>query len=592
MADAVIQQIKDKLDIVEVISGYLKLEKTGINLRAPCPFHSEKKPSFFVSPARQSYKCFGCNVGGDVFEFVKQIEGIEFGDALRLLAKRAGVELPTFRPELQSKRQRLYEICEIATRFYQKQLEGSAKGKSAKEYLLDRGLKGQTIQTWRLGYSPDTWRALSDFLVGRGYNRQEIVEAGLAVKSDKSPTPYDRFRGRIIFPIFDLHSQVVGFGGRVFGQDESVAKYLNTPATLLYDKSRVLYGLNLAKLPIRAKNYCILTEGYTDVILSHQAGFTNTVASSGTALTQPQLSILKRYSQRLLTAFDMDSAGSMATKRGIDLAQAADFEVKVITMEAEKDPADIISQNPAKWQEAVDNSKEIMAFYFDSAISKFDKEQPQGKKQIAKALLPAIKKVPNHILQSHWINKLANLLRVSEEAISQELKRVIEKPVPVFPKSAQPSQTIQKSTKPSTRQELLEAKVLSLVLANPKTLDLVGQDCLDNSCLPLKTIFGHFKKANLDNKEEIQQLASKIAKKEPEAAQLLEICLFEADTQEEQDVPKEVTLCLSELKEITTRSKLEEISKEITEAEQKGEDKKIKVLMEQFKIISQNFQTS
>ena len=270
-----VQQIKERLDIVEVVSGYLKLEKTGINLRARCPFHQEKGPSFFVSPQRQMFKCFGCGQSGSVFDFIMKIEGIEFPDALRILAKRAGVELSDFKPQDQTERNRLIEICELATKFFEKQLQETISGKKCQEYLKKRGLTQETINKWRLGYSVNQWRALSDFLVGRGFKRDEIVKAGLAVSQENSQTPYDRFRGRVMFPIFDINLQVIGFGARKTdfipslrsGQVDEGPKYLNTPNTLLYDKSRALYGLHFAKMEIRKYNFCILTEGYMDVIL-------------------------------------------------------------------------------------------------------------------------------------------------------------------------------------------------------------------------------------------------------------------------------------------------------------------------------------
>jgi len=347
MDNAPIQQIKERLDIVEVVSGYLKLEKTGINLRARCPFHAEKGPSFFVSPSRQMFKCFGCSASGSVFDFVMRMEGLEFGDTLRLLAKKAGVELKSnINPEQASKRARLYEVCELATRFFEKYLAASQAGQLVYQYLLGRGLTQESIKKWRLGYAPDSWRALIDFLLSRGYKREEVITAGLAIQSEKSQTPYDRFRNRIMFPVFDLNSQAIGFGGRIFdklasktqGQAEGGAKYVNISNTPLYDKGRVLYGLNFAKLAMRQKDSCILTEGYMDVILCHQAGSENTVAASGTALTSYQLQIIKRYTNNLLSAFDMDPAGGIATTRGINLAQKEDFNVKVIVMPQGQDP--------------------------------------------------------------------------------------------------------------------------------------------------------------------------------------------------------------------------------------------------------------
>ncbi|MDI6591754.1 MAG: DNA primase, partial [Patescibacteria group bacterium] len=471
-----IDEIKNRLDIVEVIGNYIKLQKAGANFRALCPFHSEKKPSFFVSPARQIWHCFGCNLGGDIFRFIMQIEGVEFGDALRILAQKAGVELKPIRPELKTERQRLYEICEIATRFFEKQLEESSAGKEAKKYLLNRGISESSIKKWRLGYAPDVWQGLSDFLVSKGYQREEIEKAGLAIKSESSF--FDRFRGRIIFPIFDLNSQVIGFGGRVFQKSkiknqkyEEIAKYINTPNTLLYDKSRVLYGLDKAKVEIRKKNFCILVEGYIDLIMVHQTGFENAVATSGTALTDWQLKILKRYSENLMTAFDMDVAGDSATKRGINLAQAQGFDVKVILLPKDSDPAEIISKDPKIWEKLVTEAKSILDFYFETTFSKFDSKTLEGKKEISKILLPVIKQIPNKIIQAHWIQELAKKLEAKEEDIESELKK-ISVPSEIETEKEQLPE-IKKS-----RLEMLEERLITLILKSPQNLNLIEKNRL------------------------------------------------------------------------------------------------------------------
>ena len=579
MSNLPIQEIKDRLDIVEVVGSYIKLQKTGQNYRALCPFHSEKKPSFFVSPARQIFKCFGCGASGDIFKFIMLIEGVEFGDALRILARRAGVELKPYRPELKTKRSRMYEICELSCRFFEKQLEESSVGKRAKEYLLKRGVTEESIKKWRLGYAPNTWQGLSDFLVGKGYKRGEVVEAGLAIESEKSQMPYDRFRGRIIFPIFDLNSQVVGFAGRVFEKvqnEEEIAKYINIPNTLLYDKSRVLYGLNFAKMKIREKDACILTEGYMDVILAHQAGFENTVATSGTALTPYQLKILKRYTNNLLTAFDMDVAGDMATKRGIDLAQKEDFNVKVITMPKESDPADIIAQNPKTWASLINKAKEIMNFYFESALSAFDKESPEGKKEIAKLLLPKIKVISNKILQSHWIQKLAEALKVSQEAIAEELKKII-------PKSEEISPEPQVSPPaPKTRKEILEEKVVSLIFNSPQCLNYLEKEDLEVFSPQIKTILTCFKKEMPTNSQEIDKLIKKLEKESEEMKNLLLTLSLRAEIEKEPEPEKEMRICLKSIKEIATQNALNQLSKEIQIAEVAGDEKKVKNLIQKF----------
>ena len=339
--DSEIEQIKSRLNIVDIVGSYIKLEKAGINYRARCPFHNEKSPSFFVSPSRQLWHCFGgCNEGGDIFKFIMKIEGIEFYDALKILADKAGVELkknPNWE-KTKSKRDTLLNISNKSTSFFMTQLEKSKIGQEAKEYLLKRGFKNETIKDWQIGYAPLNWQGLSDYLIGLGFNKQDIVDAGLAIQSQKF---FDRFRGRIMFPIRDFNGQTIGFTGRIF-KTEDDAKYLNTPNTLLYDKSQALFGIDKAKLDIRKKDYCVLVEGNVDCIMSHQSGVKNCIAVSGTALTPTHLGIIKRYSNNLVLAFDMDLAGNNATKKGIDMALNNGFNVKVISMSSEKDPADII----------------------------------------------------------------------------------------------------------------------------------------------------------------------------------------------------------------------------------------------------------
>ena len=245
MLNSPIEEIKSKLDIVEVIGSYIKLKKAGANYRALCPFHSEKTPSFFVSPARQMWHCFGCAEGHSIFDFVMKMEGLEFGDALKILARRAGVQLKPIKPELRTKRQRLYEICELSTKFFERQLGNSLKGKKAKEYLSKRGISQESVKKWRLGWAPDSWQGLANFLVSKGYKREEVEKTGLVIRNEEGKH-YDRFRARIMFPVFDFNGQVIGFGGRVLKKSQEVAKYVNTPNTILYDKGKTLYGLDKA----------------------------------------------------------------------------------------------------------------------------------------------------------------------------------------------------------------------------------------------------------------------------------------------------------------------------------------------------------
>lgn len=576
-----IEEIKNKLDVVDVVGSYIKLTKTGINYRGVCPFHKEKSPSFFVSPTRQMWHCFGCGLGHSVFDFVMKIEGIEFGDALRILAKRAGVELKHSHTDLKLKteRQRLYEVCELSCSFFEKQLEASVVGREAKEYLLKRGIRNESIKKWRLGYSPDTWSGLSDYLIGKGYTRQEIVKAGLAIEKQGKQDSYDRFRGRIIFPIFDLNSQVIGFGARVFpahggsasgGKNEVIAKYINTPQTLLYDKSNLLYGLNFAKLFVRKNNQIVLTEGYTDTIMCHQAGFENTVATSGTALTQQHLSILKRYTDNLILAFDMDSAGQNATKRGIDLAQEKDFNIKVIETYGAKDPADIILENSAKWQEVLEKAKPIVDYYFDSAFLKNDRSRPEGKREIAGAVLPVIKRIANKIEQAFWIQKLSQKLDIREELLISELEKIN------LPKIGDEKLGIKNSVgaKQDSRKTMLEDKIISLLLKNPENINLVEEQYQQFFSENTKNILQKIKEKGKDVflDLEFKSFADTMALK------------AEVDYQDQGE--EEIPLCLLELKTLELKEKLAKISSQIRVAEQDGNHEKLKELMAQFNAIS------
>jgi len=601
MADTVIQQIKDRLDIVEVVSGYLKLEKTGINLRANCPFHGEKTPSFFVSPSRQSFKCFGCGESGSVFDFIMKMEGIEFGDALRMLARRAGVQLPSYHPETQTKRNRLYEICEISCRFFEKQLHSSQAGRQVLKYFTGRGLAAESIKQWRLGYSPDQWRCLSDFLVGQGYQRAEILEAGLAVASEKSGDSYDRFRGRIMFPVLDLSSQVVGFGGRVFEneklktkdekkEENAGAKYINTPATPLYDKSRVLYGLNFAKLAIRQKDSCILTEGYMDVILSHQAGFANAVATSGTALTSLHLKTIKRYTNNLLMAFDADAGGNMATQRGISLAISEEFNVKVILMPQGLDPADVISQNQQQWANLIDGAQEIMSFYFATALNSFDASLPSGKKQIAQFILPHIKKISNAIVRAHWVQKLADILQVSEGAVVEEMARLKlennSSPHNITADSADNKNTNIKAEVKS-RDTLLEERIVSLVLNYPSGLDFIDEAHLELFSLNgAKEIIKTLKSHPVESPESAQVVCRQLSEQNKEVESFLEDVLFWSEVQSTEDSFVEIQLCLEQLKTVVARQNLQEIARGIRQAEANKDVERLTCLMRQFNELS------
>lgn len=433
-----ISKIKDKLDVVDVISGYLKVQKAGINYKASCPFHNEKTPSFYISPERQIWHCFGCQAGGDIFGFVKQIEGVEFPEALRMLAQKAGVELKSFDPVIRDEKTKLYEICEKSAKFFEKQLWGGESGKKALEYLKGRGLAEDTVKDFRLGFAPDSWQALTNFLTDCGYGFEEIISSGVVIKRQAANSGvYDRFRSRIMFPICDISGQVVGFTARIFragsayGTDatpissEAIeeAKYINTPQTLIYDKSRILYGLDKAKIEIKKANQCILVEGNVDAIMSYQAGIKNVIASSGTALTQEHLRILERYTNNLGFCFDEDQAGAMATRRGIGLALNKKFNIKVVELDDKtcKDPADYVQKHGQDWSKLIDKSRTVLDYYFEKAKRNFDPTVPENKKNIVSVLAPFIKRLASQVEKSYWISQLAFFLRVGDDAVAADI---------------------------------------------------------------------------------------------------------------------------------------------------------------------------
>ncbi|MBU3918920.1 DNA primase [Patescibacteria group bacterium] len=581
--DSPIQEIKEKLDLVDVISGYIKLSKTGANYRAVCPFHSEKKPSFFVSPTRQLWRCFGCGKNGDAFSFIQEIEGIEFGDALRLLAQKAGVKLQRQDPQVQTQRKRFYEILETSTKFYEQQLHEGKNGQKAKQYLLNRKITEESIKKWQIGFAPASWNSLGDFLQKKGFSVGEIKRAGLLLES-KNGKVYDRFRARIIFPIFDLNSQVVGFGGRFFGslkqEGEEPAKYLNLPNTLLYNKSNILYGLDKAKVAIRKEDNCILVEGYTDVILSDQAGVNNVVSTSGTALTPQQLTILKRYSNNLITAFDMDVAGDSATKRGIDLAQAHGFDIRIAMLPEGKDPADVVMDAPEQWKKFIKESRSILDFYFEKAFLSFDKSKIEDKKKISSTLLPIVAKIQNKIEQSHWTKELAKQLDVTEHSVEQELSKYTN-----LSTETEPGEEKFKTEK-KNRKDLIEERIISLLLNFPERINLVNDEAVACFSEVLRGIIKEFKKDSKEFWKNYQEIDTDDNTKE-----LLNELALTGEAEKlirEVDDEEEIIVSLEELSQIFKKERLQKLSEEIKQAEAGKESSKVKELSKEFNELAKS----
>ncbi len=444
MSNDQVQQIKDRLNIVDVVGQYVKLQKAGRNYRACCPFHKERTPSFMVSPERGSYMCFGCGEKGDILSFVQKMDGVDFKTALRQLGEKAGVEVkfshaPEYTQEHKEHDERLREVCEEAAKFFEAEL---AKRPDALEYLRKRAVTDETRTTWRIGYAPAAWEELSAHLHVHGYADDEIVDAGLALRSEKKAGEiYDRFRGRIMFPINDNGGRVIAFTGRHFEDmphrgEPSVntegsplyteaAKYVNSPETDLFKKSRVLYGFDHAKESMRKTDCTMLVEGQFDVILSHQAGLPFAVAVSGTALTEDHLAILGRMSKRLVLALDNDAAGLKAGLRSAAMAYAHGFDVKVPTITGSaKDPADLVAQDPVLWRHAVRDAKPAIEFFLE-ALRPHAKDERAYKKLVEAQVLPLIGAMQSKIDQAHFIHVVAERLRVPDDAVRFEVERIV-----------------------------------------------------------------------------------------------------------------------------------------------------------------------
>lgn len=482
--------IKERLNIVEVVGQYVRLEKAGNHWKACCPFHQEKTPSFTVSEERNMWHCFGCGKGGDVFAFLMEIEGIEFREALVTLAERAGVELPSYtgqsaQPE---HKHRSLEVLELATKFYEKQLWESEKGKKMLAYLRGRGLTDETLTLFRIGYAPDGWRFVLDFLLKRGFALAEIEQAGLIIKRNQEsgirnqePSQhstsniqhshyYDRFRDRIMFPIGDILGRPIGYSARVApGADETQAKYINTPETDVYHKSRVLYGIHLAKKGMKERGRAILVEGNVDVMALHQAGLTETVAVSGTALTAEQLTIIKRYVGKVILFFDMDGAGQKAAWKSTVLAQELGLLVDMIQLDEGKDAADMGRDHPAALKEITTTSQPAMEHFLDKLTRLHSPNTPEGKRAIVTTYTELIGSLIDPLERAHWIKSVAE--RIGSEP--KLLRASVEQGLQALRRSGQPSDG-RASLSPvapesfETRSEMLRSALIGLMLVDPE----------------------------------------------------------------------------------------------------------------------------
>lgn len=440
-----IEEVKSRLDIVEIVGQVVPLKKAGRNYKGLCPFHQEKTPSFIVFPEGQNYHCFGCGANGDVFTFTMQTENVDFAEALRILAQRAGVVLrpPTEQEkEIDRQRQRLQELNLAAAQYFHHQLRYGDAGAGGRAYIEGRGITPQTVSTYLLGYAPDRWDGLLSYLRERGYSDADLNTAGLVIEREGRGGFYDRFRHRLIFPIRDQQGHIIGFGGRALDAEQQ-PKYMNSPQTPLFDKGAVLYGLDQAASAIRQEGRAILVEGYFDVLMAHQQGYRNVVAPMGTALTPTQVHLLKRLTHRLYLALDPDVAGAAAMLRGLDVIREAlderavpvptarglvrferelDGEVRIVALPVGQDPDEVIRADPARWEALVRDALPVVEYVLQGLAQSADLETAKGKAAAVEQVLPLLAEIHNPVEQAYYIQRLAHIVGVDERAIAVQLR--------------------------------------------------------------------------------------------------------------------------------------------------------------------------
>ena len=564
-----IEEIKDKLDIVDYVGKVVQLKKTGANYKGLCPFHNEKTPSFIVSPDKQIFHCFGCNEGGDIFAFVMKSEGMEFVEALKKLAADAGVTLAKkFDAGASDKREKLFEINEKACDYFEKYLRDPS-GKLALDYLKKRKLTDKTIKEFRLGYAKNEQDGLIRILKKEGYGEKEMIVAGVA--KERNGRIIDQFRGRVTFPIINPGGRVVGFSARVL--DDGLPKYINTATTEIYDKSNILYGIYQAKERIRKQDHAIIVEGNMDVIASHQAGVKNVVASSGTALTERQLDILKKFSPNIKLAFDVDPAGNMATRRAIEMALQKGINVKIIEIPEGKDPADVVAKDPKIWIDASKKAVHVMDFLLEKLFTPEILSDIIKKKKATREYITFIAQLEDFVEKDHYIKKLAGKIKVDEDFIRKSLGKQPQKK----------AEAIQdRPEKPALRDQI-ENRLVGISLSNGKNLDfLFGY--LEEEDFDNPTTLNLYKKAKKHYTSKKSFDLKKFRKLENYQEQhYLDILLLRAEQETkdlgEEEAAEEIFYLAKKIKALNIRRAREELSKELKEAENRKDDKWAKTLV-------------
>ncbi len=573
MARTAVEQIKDRLSIVDVIGGYVELTRAGKNYKAKSPFTNEKTPSFYVSPDRGMYYCFSSQKGGDMFTFIQEMEGVDFKGALKILAERAHVELVPEDPKKRDERETRYALLEEATKYFFNEREVRP---DVTEYVTNRGVTTKSIHAWRIGYAPDEWRSLREHLKEKGFTDEEMFAAGLIKSADGGKEPYDVFRDRVMFPICDASGRVVAFSGRTLKKEDGVPKYVNSPETELFQKSEILYGYDKAKQGIRHYDFSLIVEGQFDLVLAHQAGYTNTVAVSGTAFTPHHLALLERLSSRIVLALDSDRAGVTAVKRIVGSMLAHGLDVKVARMEGGKDPADIIKDDPSTFKRFIGEAVHVVEFLL-TVLREGMKDERTYKLRVREELLPLLVHMQNRIDREHFENIIADALGTTKDAIHYEVTRIEESGA----KHATPSPSGERLDEAITIQSGARRKKLENHLRALSEVCRGGREWMRDA------ITEHL--ASLERAEVIQNFLGSELTKDIQA----EIFTLEehADAVKEKQYVEDISHVLTQYTHLVAKERLRDLKSELLNAESLGDHDTVLAILTKVKEAERLLQT-
>lgn len=575
--DPIIQEIKEKIDIVEMIGEYLPVKRAGTNFKANCPFHNEKTPSFMISRDRGFWHCFGCGESGDVFAFLQKHEGLSFPEVLKILAERTGVRLPEKRDLVQvdreaKQRDDLVSINELAAKFYHQSLLRSQSGKIARDYLTKRGLNDETIKKWQIGFAPDDWHILENFLKTRGISQSLALSSGLLVRGEKGKI-YDRFRFRVMFPFFDQFGRVVGFTGRTLDSSDQ-AKYVNSPESIVYHKGKLLFGYYFAKKAIRTEDRAVIVEGNIDCISSYQAGVENVVASSGTALTSDQLNILKRLTSNLVFALDADKAGLIAMRKALEPALALGFNIYIADLQGKKDPDELIQVDLKAWKASVGSAVYFLDYIYNLIFKDVKPSDLEGSRKAAKDYLAVVKLVSDPIARAQEAKRVSERLNVPIEPILEFLGKA-----PTTAKSEQKN-----AAKPKVgvrnRVEKLVEKILALALVNVEFAESIKKQFRASDFSTLAPIFPYVIKSIPEDSKYSDQLALLRFVGEEEWRRLKE------EYTEEQKLIEQFEYMCAGLKELNLQEEMRLLTSELADKERMGDKQAVKDLRLKFRELS------